>query len=169
MMSISFNDPSHNQDTTESTFLYQVEAENVSSVLSDSFLALNELKDPNYLSLPTPSGNSTFKIESPFNHSDKIRPTNMEKIANGSTYSGYSNDNAKKFLSEFMSYTLLHDLHDYNGKKVAAFHLHLKGPALTWFNALSDFSKQKWKSVQVLFEEKFINFANNNAMAMMEG
>jgi hypothetical protein len=36
---------------TESTFLYQVEEENVSSVLSDSFLALNELKDPNYLSL----------------------------------------------------------------------------------------------------------------------
>ena len=37
MMSISFNDPSHNQDTTESTFLYQVEEENVSSVLSDLF------------------------------------------------------------------------------------------------------------------------------------
>ena len=55
MMSISFNDvPSHNQDTTESTFLYQVEEENISSVLSDSFSALNELKDPNYLSLPTP-------------------------------------------------------------------------------------------------------------------
>jgi len=58
MMCISFNDPSHNQNTTESTFLYQVEAENVSSLLSDSFLALNELKDPNDLSLPTPSGNS---------------------------------------------------------------------------------------------------------------
>ena len=43
MMSISFNDTSHNQDTTESTFLYQVEEENISSVLSDSFLALNEL------------------------------------------------------------------------------------------------------------------------------
>jgi hypothetical protein len=68
-----------------------------------------------------------------------------------------------------MSYALLHDLHDYDGKKVAAFHLHLKGPALTWFNALSYFLKRKWESVQVLFEEKFINFANNNAMAMIEG
>jgi len=28
MMSISFNVPSHNQDTTESTFLYQVKDEN---------------------------------------------------------------------------------------------------------------------------------------------
>jgi hypothetical protein len=28
MMSVSFNDPSHNQDTTESTFLCQVEEEN---------------------------------------------------------------------------------------------------------------------------------------------
>ena len=72
----------------------------------------------------------------------------MEKLANCSTFSGYSNDNAKKFLSEFMSYALLHDLHDYDGKKVAAFHLHLKGPALTRFNALSDFSKRKWESVQ---------------------
>jgi hypothetical protein len=44
-------------------------------VLTDSFLALNELKDPNDLSLPTPNGNSTFKIESPFNQSDKLRPT----------------------------------------------------------------------------------------------
>ena len=70
---------------------------------------------------------------------------------------------------EFMSYALLHDLHDYDGKKVAAFHLHLKGPALAWFDALSDLSKRKWKSVQVLFEEKIINFANSNAMAMMEG
>ena len=68
-----------------------------------------------------------------------------------------------------MSYALLHDLHDYDGKKVAAFYLHLKGPALAQFNALSDFSKRKWESVQVLFEEKFINFANNNAMDMMEG
>ena len=58
MMSISFNDPSHNQDTTESTFLYQVEEENVSSVLSDSFLVLSKLKDPNDFSLPTPSDNS---------------------------------------------------------------------------------------------------------------
>ena len=46
----------------------------------------------------------------------------MEKLADCSTFSGYSNDNAKKFLSEFMSYALLHDLHDYDGKKVAAFH-----------------------------------------------
>ena len=58
MMSISVNDPSHNQDTTESTFLYQVEEENISSVLSDSFLVLSELKDPNDFSLPTPSDNS---------------------------------------------------------------------------------------------------------------
>jgi hypothetical protein len=123
MMSISFNDTSHNQDTTESTLLYQVEEENISSVLSDSFLALNELKDPIYLSLPTPSGNSTFEIESPLNQSDNLRPQKMEKLANCSTFSVYSNDNAKKFLSEFMSYALLYDLHDYDGKKVAGFHL----------------------------------------------
>ena len=66
MMSISFNDPSHNQDTTESTLLYQVEEENVNSVLSDLFLALSELEDQNYISLPISRGNSTFKIESPF-------------------------------------------------------------------------------------------------------
>ena len=47
----------------------------------------------------------------------------MEKLANCSTFSVYSNDNAKKFLSGFMSYALLHDLHNYDGKKVAGFHL----------------------------------------------
>ena len=52
---------------------------------------------------------------------------------------------------------------------MAAFHLHLKGPALTWFNTLSDHSKRMWASVEVEFERKFVSFANNNSMAMMEG
>ena len=73
----------------------------------------------------------------------------METLANCSTFVVYSNDYAKKFSSECMSYALLHDLHDYGRKTVAKFHLHLKMPALTWFNALSDFSKRKWESVQV--------------------
>ncbi|CAC5385701.1 unnamed protein product [Mytilus coruscus] len=75
----------------------------------------------------------------------------------------------KEILSEFKSYALLHDLRDFDGKKVAAFHLHLKGPALTWFNTLSERSKESWNAIEVLFEEKFTNFKNHSAMAMMEG
>ncbi|CAC5377558.1 unnamed protein product [Mytilus coruscus] len=43
------------------------------------------------------------------------------------------------------------------------------GPALTWFNTLSDRSKESWNAIKVLFEEKFTNFKNHSAMAMMEG
>ncbi|CAC5382310.1 unnamed protein product [Mytilus coruscus] len=63
----------------------------------------------------------------------------------------------------------LHDLRDFDGKKKPPFHLHLKGPALTWFNTLSERSKESWNAIEVLLEEKFTNFKNHIAMAMMEG
>ena len=134
------------------------------SILSDNFfLALNELNEENYQQLPTPKRNSSFHTKFP------SKSVAMEKLAQCSTFSGYSHDNAKKFLSEFNSYALLHELHDYDGRKVAAFHLHLKGPALTWFNTLSDRSKRIWSSIEAQFQEKFINFANHSSVAMMEG
>lgn len=162
-MSLSANDFSNLNNSSESTFLYQRENDLLDTILSDNFLELNELKDENYQELPQPKRNSTF-INTSF-----VKSVTMEKLAQCSSFSGYSHDNAKKFLSEFNSYALLHDLHDYDGKKVAAFHLHLKGPALTWFNTVSDRSKRLWSSVEALFEEKFINFANHSSMAMMEG
>ncbi|CAC5358751.1 unnamed protein product [Mytilus coruscus] len=50
---------------------------------------------------------------------------------------------------------------------LAAFHLHLKGPALTWYNSLSDESKSDWKSVRILFKEKYVNSCGHRANALM--
>ncbi|CAG2216978.1 unnamed protein product [Mytilus edulis] len=163
-----------NNNTAESTYLYQNEDDFYSTILTPDFLEFNEFKEHDiFLSLPTPRKSSTLKLHS--THLDSTPPKSensivkMEKLANCSTFSGYSQDNAQKFLSEFKSYALLHDLRDFDGKKVAAFHLHLKGPALTWFNTLSERSKESWNAIEVLFEEKFTNFKNHSAMAMMEG
>ena len=168
---------------TPSTFLYQVnEAPSELSILDDEFLLLNELKTETYLAFPTPKNSSTLLTTT--QNSNTANPVldilnsysghqqkslKMERLADCSNFSGYSQDNAQKFLSEFQSYALLHDLYDHDPKKIAAFHLHLKGPALTWFNTLSDRSKQSWRAIKVLFEEKFVNFNNTSSMAMMEG
>ncbi|CAC5411528.1 unnamed protein product [Mytilus coruscus] len=161
-------------NTAESTFLYQNEDDFDNTILTPDFLEFNEFKEHDiFLSLPTPRKSSTLKLHSPNLDLSLPKSSNsfakMEKLANCSTFSGYSQDNAKKFLSEFKSYALLHDLRDFDGKKVAAFHLHLKGPALTWFNTLSERSQESWNAIEVLFEEKFTNFENHSAMAMMEG
>ncbi|CAC5399987.1 unnamed protein product [Mytilus coruscus] len=92
----------------------------------------------------------------------------MDKLAKCSTFSGYPQDNAKRFLAEFESYALLHDLAEQDKRRIAAFHLHLKGPALTWFNSLSDESKQSWQNIYVLFKEKYINFNLHSATVIME-
>ncbi|CAC5403346.1 unnamed protein product [Mytilus coruscus] len=161
-------------NTAESTFLYQNEDDFDNTILTPDFLEFNEFKEHDiFLSLPTPRKSSTLKLHSTNLDSSLPKSSNsfakMDKLANCSTFSGYSQDNAKKFLSEFKSYALLHDLRDFDGGKVAAFHLHLKGPALTWFNTLSERSKESWNAIEVLFEEKFTNFKNHSAMAMMEG
>ena len=72
------------------------------------------------------------------------KATTMEKLATCSNFSGYSQEIANTFLSEFESYALLHDISDFDKRKIAAFHLHLKGPALTWFNTLSTTSRKSW-------------------------
>jgi hypothetical protein len=51
----------------------------------------------------------------------------------------------------YQSFATLHDLSDYQDKRrLAAFHLHLRGPALTWFNSLSEESRENWVNVKIL-------------------
>lgn len=47
-------------------------------------------------------------------------------------FSGYSHEDATKFLSEFISYCVFHDLNASEPRKIAAFHLHLQGLAFVW-------------------------------------
>ena len=91
----------------------------------------------------------------------------MSKLVKYREFSGYPQDNAKGFLSEYESYALLHDLES-DKRRIAAFHLHLKGPTLTWFNSLSEESKSSWSTMCVLFKEKFVNFNWQSATVIME-
>ncbi|VDI35327.1 Hypothetical predicted protein [Mytilus galloprovincialis] len=150
-------------NTSESTFLYQNEDDFDNTILTPDFLEFNEFKEHDiFLSLPTPRKSSTLKLHSTNLDSSPPKSSNsfakMEKLANCSTFSGYSQDNAQKFLSEFKSYALLHDLRDFDGKKVAAFHLHLKGPALTWFNTLSERSKESWNPLKFRKSQQLEDF-----------
>ncbi|CAC5377308.1 unnamed protein product [Mytilus coruscus] len=92
----------------------------------------------------------------------------MSKIVKCREFSGYPPDNAKGFFSEFESYALLRELPETDKRRIAAFHLHLKGPALTWYNSLSDESKSSWITICVLFKEKYINFSWQSATVIME-
>ncbi|CAC5422446.1 unnamed protein product [Mytilus coruscus] len=94
----------------------------------------------------------------------------MESLATCSKFHGYPQDNGNTFLTEFESFFTLHGLSEFNltdKRMLAAFQLHLKGPALTWYNSLSDESKSDWKSVRILFKEKYVNFCGHWANALM--
>ncbi|CAC5407146.1 unnamed protein product [Mytilus coruscus] len=141
--------------------------DDASSVLNDSFIEENEFPDldqsessvviaPIIEAVPTPSskGETTpqpFNIatvpDTPVSLPKFPKLLTMDKLAKCSTFSGYPQDNAKMFLTEFESYALLHDLAEQDKRRIAAFHLHLKGPALTWYNSLSDESKQSWQNI----------------------
>jgi hypothetical protein len=68
----------------------------------------------------------------------------MEKLANCSTFSVYSNDNAKKFLSEFMSYALLHDLHSFKAKNESLNTL-LIFSSSTWYKKVDSVVSWLWE------------------------
>lgn len=89
----------------------------------------------------------------------------MEKLVTCRKFSGYPQDNGQKFLKEFESYATLYDL-DEDGKKEAAFHLHLQGPALTWFNTVD--SNSSWKNLRAKFADKYINFSWQHPSVVIE-
>ncbi|KAK3101520.1 hypothetical protein FSP39_004191 [Pinctada imbricata] len=69
-------------------------------------------------------------------------------------FSGFSTENGQNFLREFESFCTFQNLSD-DGRKIAAFHLHLKGPALVWFNALSQTDKIRWTSLKQAFTHQY--------------
>ena len=63
-----------------------------------------------------------------------------------------------KFLQEFESYLTLSGV-DNEQRIIAAFHLHLKGPALTWFHTLP--SRDNWNSIKESFNSEYGNNVND--------
>jgi len=93
----------------------------------------------------------------------------MEKLANCRKYGGYAHENASQFLSEFESYAILHHiLPGEDARKIAAFHLHLCGPAVTWFHALPSESKKDWKYFEQVFKAKYINIDIRSPTILIE-
>ena len=82
----------------------------------------------------------------------------MEKLATCRKFGGYPHENAEVFLNEFTSYAVLHKIDPYDSPRmIAAFHLNLTGPALTWFNALGAEGKRSWDVFIQIFTKKYID------------
>lgn len=78
-------------------------------------------------------------------------------IATCRQFGGYPHENATDFLEEFESYAVLHNiLSGEDARKIAAFHLHLCGPARTWFNSLVSTSKNTWETFKATFTTKYV-------------
>lgn len=67
-----------------------------------------------------------------------------------------------KFLAEFESYLTLSSIEQDSPRAIAAFHLHLTGPALIWFNNLS--IKDSWQTVKASFQIEYLNNLNNPSL-----
>ena len=90
----------------------------------------------------------------------------MEKLGQCRKFSGYSHDNASKFLSEFESFATLYGLD--SQKKLAAFHLHLKGPALQWYDGLDSETTESWVDLLASFQDQYIKLGWQSSTVMLE-
>ena len=168
------------------------------SVLSDRFLAEHELSvhdflspvghssrqsSPNYPDLSPPD--LTPQVDPPF---DKIETDSishntlgknyrilktpapiMEKLAVCRKFGGYPHENGSIFLQEFESFATLHNiLPQEHQRRIAALHLHLTGPAVTWFNSLTPNQKESWESFIQIFKDKYVNLDWQNPTILME-
>ena len=75
-------------------------------------------------------------------------------------FSGYPTEDAERFLSNFSAYCMFGRINQQDPRTVAAFQLHLKGPALTWFTCLNDSDKSSWETVKKLYQEKYMDKEN---------
>ena len=77
-------------------------------------------------------------------------------------FGGFMHEDGAKFLAEFVSYLTLSAIEPESPRAVAAFHLHLTGPALIWFNTLT--IKDSWTTVKACFLAEYANSLNNPSL-----
>lgn len=82
-------------------------------------------------------------------------------------FSGYPTEDPDRFLSDFEAYCVFSRIEGQNARKVAAFQLHLQGPAQTWFCCLDDDVKNDWEVLKDLFEIKY-GAENNTPVLLVE-
>ncbi|CAC5418207.1 unnamed protein product [Mytilus coruscus] len=80
----------------------------------------------------------------------------MEKLAACRKFGDIPTKNASVFMKEFTSFATLHKIdHADDQRMIAAFHLNLTGPALTWFNSLDAGSKRTWRQFLAILMKNF--------------
>lgn len=81
-------------------------------------------------------------------------------------FHGHSSDNADKFLQDFSNFTTMNELNN-DERKIAAFYLHLVGPARTWFGTLEANQKDTWAHLETAFNRKYINLDQQNDAGLL--
>lgn len=116
--------------------------------------------------IPSPIMSTPNVPHPPFSRSGNINPVPLPMNFRISKFCGYANEDAERFLLEFESYATLNNLQgDINdARKVAAFHLHLDGPARVWFLSIAQKSQFTWGQWRYIFSEKYITNDNNPAL-----
>jgi len=70
-------------------------------------------------------------------------------------FSGYTTDDAEQFLSDFEAYVIFTKLDLNEQRRIAAFQLHLCGPAQVWYSSLDSAYKLRWDTVLQKFKEEY--------------
>ena len=73
-------------------------------------------------------------------------------------FSGHSHEDPVKFLDELDSYLILQGIKlNATDRRCAALHLHLTGPALSWYQRLNDQVKFNWQTLRTTFLDQYNN------------
>ena len=117
-----------------------------------------------------PGSTNPFDVTPRFIRNNNLRQTTAVPLSskvNLDVFSGYSGENGQKFLDEFDSFCVLQGLTD-DRRTIAAFHLHLKGPALVWFNALNSDLKSVWTLLRFAFINKYVTLDTFDSRTVAE-
>lgn len=93
--------------------------------------------------------------------------TPLEGRINLRKFSGYPTQDPERFLSDFGAYCVFNRITEVDNRKVAAFQLHLDGPAQIWFRCLDDDDKSSWDAVYDAFQQKYSS-ENNKPVLLVE-
>ena len=80
---------------------------------------------------------------------------------------GYPSEDPDQFLLDFEAYCTFSRIVNDDCRKVAAFQLHLQGPAQTWFCCLDAEERCSWESVKTSFQDKYC-IENNPPVLLVE-
>ena len=79
-------------------------------------------------------------------------------------FPGYPTEDPVRFLSDFDAYCKLSRINNTDGRRVAAFQLHLQGSANTWYSCLGEDDEGDWDNLVAAFE---LNYCVDNTPVLL--